>query len=139
MVEFVDGSLLAQLGVADMRVPIQYALTYPCRLPTPAFHLNLSQTRALHMESVDFKKFPCIDLAYTAAKVGGTVPTVLSSADEVAVHAFLEEQIEFMDIPRVIEEVMNQHEVELQPNLDDILAADGWAKSVARQLIQKLR
>jgi 1-deoxy-D-xylulose-5-phosphate reductoisomerase len=138
MVEFVDGSFLAQLGVADMRVPIQYALTYPRHLPTPATHLNLAQTRALHFELVDFEKFPCLSHAYTATKVGGTLPTVLSSADEVAVRAFLNEHIGFMDIPIIVETVMNQHDVELQPSLSDILAADQWAKSTAHKLIQNL-
>ncbi len=138
MVEFVDGSFLAQLGVADMRVPIQYALTYPRHLPSPATHLNLAQIRALHFETVDFEKFPCLSHAYTATKIGGTLPTALSSADEVAVGAFLNEHIGFMDIPMVIETVMNQHDVVLQPNLNDILAADRWAKSTAHQLIQNL-
>ena len=138
MVEFVDGSFLAQLGVADMRVPIQYALTYPRHLPTPATHLNLAQIHALHFEPVDFEKFPCLSHAYTATKVGGTLPTVLSSADEVAVHAFLNKHIGFMDIPTIIETVMNQHDVEPHPNLNDILAADRWAKSTAHQLIQSL-
>lgn len=138
MVEFVDGSYLAQLSVADMRVPIQYALTYPRHLPTPAPHLDLAQIRKLHFEPVDFEKFPCLSHAYTAAKVGGTLPTVLSSADEVAVSAFLNEHIGFMDIPTIIETVMNQHDVELEPNLNDILAADRWAKSTAHQLIQSL-
>ena len=138
MVEFVDGSFLAQLGVADMRVPIQYALTYPRHLPTPATHLNLAQIHALHFEPVDFDKFPCLSHAYTATKVGGTLPTVLSSADEVAVHAFLNKHIAFMDIPTIIETVMNQHDVEPHPNLNDILAADRWAKSTAHQLIQSL-
>ena len=128
MVEFVDGSFLAQLGVADMRVPIQYALTYPRHLPSPATHLNLAQIRALHFETVDFEKFPCLSHAYTATKIGGTLPTALSSADEVAVGAFLNEHIGFMDIPMVIETVMNQHDVVLQPNLNDILAADRVGK-----------
>jgi len=136
MVEFVDGSFLAQLSATDMRVLIQYALTYPHRLPAPVPRLNLSQIRALHLEAVDFEKFPCLGLAYTAAKVGGTLPTVLSSADEVIVQAFLAQQIGFMDIPIFLEEVMTQHDVTLEPNLDDILAADRWAKSVAHKLIQ---
>ncbi len=139
MVEFVDGSLLAQLGVSDMRLPIQYAFTYPCRLPTPAPRLDLSQIRSLRMESVDFEKFPCLGLAYTAAKVSGTLPTVLSSADEVVVQAFLNQQIRFTDIPVFLKEVMTQHDVTLQPNLDDILAADRWAKSTAHKLIQTRR
>ena len=139
MVEFVDGSLLAQLGVSDMRLPIQYALTYPCRLPTSVPRLDLSQIGALHMEPVDSEKFPCLELAYSAAKVGGTLPTVLSSADEVVVQAFLSRQIGFMDIPNYLEEVMTRHDVTFQPILDDILSADQWARSVAHELIQTKR
>ncbi len=139
MVEFVDGSLLAQLGVSDMRLPIQYALTYPCRLPTSVPRLDLSEIGALHMEPVDSAKFPCLELAYSAAKVGGTLPTVLSSADEVVVEAFLNRRIGFMDIPNYLEEVMTRHDVTLQPTLDDILAADRWARSVAYELIQRKR
>lgn len=139
MVEFVDGSLLAQLGVADMRVPIQYALTYPRRLPTPAPYLNLSQICALHFESIPRDKFPCLSLAYLAAEVGGTLPAVLSSSDEVLVKAFLDEQIGFMEIPVILKAVMNRHDVELKPSFDDILAADGWAKSTTRELINTKR
>ena len=139
MVEFVDGSLLAQLGVADMRLPIQYALTYPCRFPTSVPRLDLSQIGALHMEPVDSEKFPCLELAYSAAKVGGTLPTVLSSADEVIVRAFLNRQIGFMDIPNYLEDLMTRHDVTFQPTLDDILAADQWAKSAAHQLIETRR
>ena len=139
MVEFVDGSLLAQLGVSDMRLPIQYALTYPCRFPSSVPRLDLSQIGALHMEPVDSEKFPCLELAYSAAKVGGTLPTVLSSADEVVVQAFLNRQIGFMDIPNYLEEVMTRHDVTFQPTLDDILAADRWARSVTHGLIQTKR
>ncbi len=139
MVEFVDGSLLAQLAVSDMRLPIQYALTYPCRLPTSVPRLDLSHIGALHMEPVDSEKFPCLELAYSAAKVGGTLPTVLSSADEVVVQAFLNRQIGFMDIPNYLEEVMTRHDVIFQPTVDDILAADRWARSIARELIQTKR
>ena len=139
MVEFVDGSLLAQLGVADMRLPIQYALTYPCRFPTSVPRLDLSQIGALHMEPVDSEKFPCLELAYSAAKAGGTLPTVLSSADEVVVRAFLNREIGFMDIPNYLEDLMTRHDVTFQPTLDDILAADQWAKSAAHQLIETRR
>ena len=136
MIEFVDGSLLAQLGVSDMRLPIQYALTYPHRFPTAVPRLDLPQIGALHMEPVDSEKFPCLELAYSAAKVGGTLPTVLSSADEVVVQAFLNQQIGFMDIPNYLEEVMTRHDVTFQPTLDDILDADRWARSVAHELVQ---
>ncbi len=135
MVEFVDGSLLAQLGVADMRVPIQYALTYPQRLPNPAQRLDFSQIRKLHFEPPDFCRFPCLKLAYTAAEVGGTLPTVLSTADEVVVDAFLQQQIDFIDIPRILDQVLNAHVVIHAPSLDDILTSSHWAKTTTKQKI----
>ena len=137
LVEFVDGSILAQLSATDMRLPIQHALAYPNRLSTPVPRLNLSDISALHLESVDCEKFPCLALAYAAAEVGGTLPTALSSADEVVVQAFLDEQIGFMDIPNILKVVMDRHETELNPTFDDILAADRWAKSTAKGLIRK--
>lgn len=128
MVEFVDGSLLAQLGVADMRVPIQYALTYPDRLPNPSPRLDFSQIQKLHFEKPDLQRFPCLQHAYTAAEVGGTLPTVLSQADEVAVEAFLEQRIGFMDIPRILGQIMDSHQVVDEPNLEDILESNRWAQ-----------
>ena len=137
LVEFVDGSILAQLGATDMRLPIQHALAYPNRLSTPVPRINLCDIRTLHLEPVDYEKFPCLSLAYTAAEVGGTLPTVLSSADEIVVQAFLDEQIGFMDIPDILKVVMDRHNTELKPSFCDILAADQWAKSTAIELIQR--
>ena len=137
LVEFVDGSILAQLSATDMRLPIQYALAYPNRLPTPVPRLDLCDIHTLHLEPVNSEKFPCLDLAYTAAEVGGTLPTVLSSADEVVVQAFLDEKIGFMDIPILLKAVMDRHDTELKPGLDNILSADQWAKSTAQELIRK--
>ncbi|MDE0042767.1 MAG: 1-deoxy-D-xylulose-5-phosphate reductoisomerase [Candidatus Poribacteria bacterium] len=137
LVEFVDGSILAQLSATDMRLPIQHALAYPNRLSTPVPRLNLCDIRTLHLEPVDYEKFPCLPLAYTAAEVGGTLPTVLSSADEIVVQAFLDEKIGFMDIPDILGVVMDRHDTELKPSFDDILAADQWAKSTAQELIRK--
>ena len=139
LVEFVDGSILAQLSATDMRLPIQHALAYPNRLSTPVPRLNLCDIRTLHLEPVDCEKFPCLSLAYTAAEVGGTLPTVLSSADEIVVQAFLDEQIGFMDIPDILKDVMDRHDTELKPGFDDILAADRWAKSTAQELIRRQR
>ncbi len=136
MVEWTDGSTLAQLGPTDMRIMIQYALTYPNRLSTPVPRLDLCESRTLHFEPVDTDKFPCISLAYTAAEVGGTLPVVLSSADEIVVDAFLEERIGFMDIPAILECVMNKHVVIADPSLEDILEADQWTKSVTRSIIK---
>ena len=137
MVEWTDGSTLAQLGPTDMRIMIQYALTYPRRLSIPVPRLDFTATRTLHFEPVDFEKFPCLSLAYTAAEVGGTLPVVLSSADEVVVAAFLEERIGFMDIPAILARVMDAHPVINDPTLPDILEVDRWAKSAARALINQ--
>ena len=139
MVEWTDGSVLAQLGPTDMRIMIQYALTYPQRLSTPVQRLDLCESRTLNFEPVDKEKFPCISLAYTAAEVGGTLPVVLSSADEVVVDAFLEERIGFMDIPAILECVMDKHDVISDPSLEDVLEADQWAKSTTRSIIKTKR
>ena len=136
MVEWTDGSTLAQLGPTDMRIMIQYALTYPHRLSSPVPRLNLQEVRTLNFEPADFDKFPCLSLAYTAAEVGGTLPVVLSSADEVVVAAFLNGEIGFMDIPAILGRVMDQHVVTAEPTLPDILEADQWAKATARSLIK---
>ena len=136
MVEWTDGSTLAQLGPTDMRIMIQYALTYPRRFSTPVPRLDLMEARTLHFEPVDFGKFPCLSLAYTAAEVGGTLPVVLSSADEVVVEAFLDTCIGFMDIPAILARVMDAHEVISDPTLSDILEVDRWAKSTARSIIK---
>lgn len=139
MVEWMDSSTLAQLGPTDMRIMIQYALSYPDRLPTPVPRLNLCELRTLHFEPVDRDKFPCISLAYTAAEVGGTLPVVLSSADEVVVEAFLNERIGFMDIPAILDQVMHKHVVIDNPTLEDVLEVDRWTKSTTRSIINAKR
>ena len=136
MVEWTDGSTLAQLGPTDMRIMIQYALTYPHRLAAPVPRLDLQEARTLNFEPVDFDKFPCLSLAYTAANVGGTLPVVLSSADEVVVAAFLNAEIGFMDIPVILGRIMDKHVVTAEPTLSDILEADRWAKATAHSLIK---
>lgn len=137
MVEWEDGSTLAQLGPTDMRIMIQYALSYPNRLSTPVPRLDLCETQTLHFEPVDKDKFPCISLAYTAAEVGGTLPVVLSSADEIVVNAFLEERIGFMDIPVILQTVMEKHEVISNPTLEDVLEVDKWTKIKTLSIINK--
>ena len=136
MVEWTDGSTIAQLGPTDMRIMIQYALTYPHRLSAPVPRLDLQEIRTLHFEPVDFEKFPCLSLAYNAAEVGGTLPVVLSSADEVVVEAFLNACIGFMDIPAILAHVMDKHTVITEPTLSDILEVDRWAKSTTRSIIK---
>ncbi len=139
MVEWTDGSTLAQLGPTDMRIMIQYALSYPNRLPSPVPRLDLTETCTLHFEPVDREKFPCISLAYTAAEVGGTLPVVLSSADEVVVKAFLGKHIGFMDIPAILQTVMDKHKVIADPTLEDILEVDNWTKSTVRSIINSYK
>ena len=136
MVEFVDGSLLAQLGVTDMRLPIQYALTYPKRLPTGLDNLNLAQLGSLHFEEPNLKKFPSLGLAYEAVRRAGTLPAVLNAADEIAVESFLREEIDFISIYKVIEKVVLRHTIVKNPSLLAILQADQWARQEAKNIIE---
>jgi len=137
MVEFVDGSIIAQLGVPDMRIPIQYALTYPRRAPAPDRYLNLVEVGTLTFEPVDMKAFPCLGYAYEAARIGGSMPAVMSAADEVAVAAFIDGKIKFTDIPKIIKRVMDAHEPVFSPSLDDLLEADRWGREAAEKIIEE--
>jgi len=139
MVEYVDGSIIAQLGAPDMRIAIQYALTYPERLPNNFSRLDLLKVGQLTFESPDYKAFPCLKLAIEALKTGGTMPTVLNAANEVAVSMFLEEKIGFMEIPQIIEEIMDKHEVNISPSLDDIIEVDMWARREVMNLESNVR
>jgi 1-deoxy-D-xylulose-5-phosphate reductoisomerase len=138
MVEFADGSLLAQLGVTDMRLPIQYALTYPERLPTGLKNLDLAELGSLNFETPDLKRFPCLGLAYEAAQKAGTLPAVLNAADEEAVEAFLKNKIGFLDIYKVVEKVVSRHTIVTSPSLQAILQADQWAREEAQHILEKL-
>lgn len=135
MVELVDGSVLAQLGVTDMRYAIQYALTFPHRQPTPLPRLEFSPSLTLDFHPPDPERFPCVSLARRAAKTSGTMPAVLNAANEIAVQAFLDGQIGFMDIPQVIQSVMDRHTAEPVRSLDQILSVDAWARKEARRMI----
>ncbi len=128
MVEWHDGSILAQLSETDMRLPIQYALTYPERRISPLKGLDFSKWPVLHFDQVDGKKFPCLDLAFRCARQGGTLPCVLNAADEIAVQAFLEGKLAFVKIFELVERVIRDHKNIQQPSLKDIFAADRWAK-----------
>ena len=134
MVEFADGSVIAQMSVPDMKLPLQYALFYPQRVYSPNTSLDLTQTRQLTFFQPDFDRFPCLKLAYQALKMGGTAPAVLNSANEVAVNAFLSRQIKFTDIYALLQKVLNEHQVKPGPNLDDILNADKWGRQKAEKL-----
>ncbi len=135
MIELVDGSVIAQMGVTDMRHAIQYALTYPQRYPCDLPPLDLTKLSALHFESPDAERFPCIALAYRALREGGTLPAALNAANEEAVQAFIEERISLTDIAQVIEEVMNEHMIEKVESLGVVLEADRDARQLARQKI----
>jgi 1-deoxy-D-xylulose-5-phosphate reductoisomerase len=134
MVEYIDGSVLAQMGIPDMSIPISYILAYPDRLPLDHLPvLNLPQAPALEFGEPDEAKFPCLGLAYQALHAGGTAPAVLNAANEVAVAAFLAGAIPFLEIPRLLSQVMEAHEPAPADELERLLAADHWARTQARK------
>ncbi len=133
MVEYVDGSILAQLGPTDMRMPIQYALTYPERVPSKGCALDWGALRRLDFEEVPAKKFPCLALAREAARIGGPLPCALNAADEVAVAAFLEERLDFLGIARVVEHVLERMPRGRLGSIQDVLAADAEARRLANE------
>ncbi|MDX2044438.1 MAG: 1-deoxy-D-xylulose-5-phosphate reductoisomerase [Acidobacteriota bacterium] len=137
MVELIDGSIIAQLGVTDMRHAIQYALTYPDRRMSQLPPLDLASLSKLEFSAPDPEKFPCLKLAYWALRTGGTLPAVLNAANEVAVAAFLDEKIKFGDIPRLIESACRAHEVTAAVNLETVLNADQWARKWIGNSIDK--
>jgi len=130
LIELQDTSVLAQLGWPDMRLPLLYALSYPDRIPTGWKKLDLVKAGDLTFREPDHQKYPCMQLAYAAGRAGGSMPAVLNAANEQAVELFLNEQITFLDIPRLIEQVCDRHQSQNRsdPSLDDILAADHWAR-----------
>jgi 1-deoxy-D-xylulose-5-phosphate reductoisomerase len=138
MVEFVDGSVLAQLGPTDMRMPIQYALTYPERAASNQVALNWSKLRRLDFAKASTRRFPCLRLAREAMKKGGALPCALNAADEIAVAAFLERRLPFLGIPEVIERVLGRTPRVRFGNIDDVLAADSEARRMAREEVDKL-
>jgi 1-deoxy-D-xylulose-5-phosphate reductoisomerase len=132
MVEFMDGSLKAQLSWPDMRLPIQYALSYPQRWSNSELpRLDWNKINSLNFEPVDYNKFPCLKLAMDAGKSRGTYPAVLCAADEVAVELFLSRRISFTDIAKIVQKTLEQHQNIPQPSLEEILAADDWARECA--------
>jgi len=137
LVEFCDGSIKAQLGMPDMRVPIQCALTYPQRLPAARVkRLDLAQLGTLAFCQPEPRRFPCLALALEAGRSGGTFPTAMAAADEVAVEHFLAGRIGFMDIPRAIEAALSAHQGTAEPSLDEVLAADAWARHWAEDWLR---
>jgi len=136
LVEYVDGSVLAQLGNPDMRTPIAYGLAYPERMDAGVAPLDLFKVATMDFSAPDFERFPCLALAYRALRAAGTAPAILNAANEVAVAAFLDEKIPFLSIPRIIAEVLDTLPVTAVASLDDVLGADDQARRVARQLLR---
>jgi len=133
MVEFTDGAVLAQLGVPDMRIPIQYALTYPARLPSPCERLELTRLAALSFQEPDLENLPCLALAMDCARKGGNAPAVLSAANEAAVSLFLQERIGFHDIFAGVAAALRRIEFLERPSLEDLLASDQAARRVVAE------
>jgi 1-deoxy-D-xylulose-5-phosphate reductoisomerase len=138
LVEFHDGSMVAQMGLPDMKVPISYALSYPARLPAPpTVFLDLLKTGALEFYPAKHDQYPALELAYHAGRIGGSMPAVMNGANEIAVEAFLHRRLSFLEIINVIIKVMAKHTPHKEPTLDDILQADQWARVEAETLIEE--
>jgi 1-deoxy-D-xylulose-5-phosphate reductoisomerase len=131
-VEFVDGSVIAQLGLPDMRTPIQFAMTYPDRSQGNVKSLNLAEIRTLTFQEPDLEKFPSLKLGWRAAELGGTMGSVLNAANEVAVDRFVKKEISFLQIFETVKSVMDRHTLVAHPTLEDVLKADAWARQEAR-------
>ena len=131
MVEFIDGSIIAQLSTPDMCLPIQYALTYPERVANNRVQTSFTEIGRLDFEEPDADRFPSIYHARRAGEEGGTLPAVLNAANEVAVQAFCDKQINFMDITDIVGQTMGIHDIVGDPTLEEIIAADAWARETA--------
>ena len=136
MVEYIDGSVIAQLGIPDMAIPISYVLAYPERLPLPHLpSLDLPKAATLEFVEPDLERFPCLGLAYRALRAKGTAPAALNGANEVAVEAFLNGRIAYLDIPRILRQVLDRHDVIVNASLEQLLGADRWARDQAQALV----
>ena len=135
LVEFRDGSVIAQMGHPDMRVPIQYALTWPERLDSPVRKLDLAELRSLTFEAPDPMRFPALELGHRAVRAGGTMGAVLNAANEAAVESFLAGDLRFTRIAAIVRDIMDAHRVVATPTLEDLRTADAWARAEARRLI----
>ncbi len=138
LVEFHDGSMICQLGPPDMKIPIQYALTYPERLPLPVRKLKLEEVSMLTFEAPDPVRFPALRLAYQVLRLGGTAPAVFNAANEVAVAAFLRDEISFVEILGGVERTLREHDVKDNPSLEELLSADSWARQEAARQLQPI-
>jgi 1-deoxy-D-xylulose-5-phosphate reductoisomerase len=135
MVKFIDGSVLSQMSVPDMKGPISYALSYPERFAHVLPSLDLSEIKELTFEEPDMNKYPSLALTYDALRAGGTMPCVLNAANEIAVESFLNEKIPFMDIPRVVSDTMNDHRVIKGETIEEVIDASEWAKQKAKEIV----
>lgn len=135
-VEYRDSSVIAQLGTPDMRIPIQYALSYPERIPSKSSRLSLTQVGALHFREMDFERFPCLKMAYDCGKIGGTAPTVFNAANEIAVARFLNKEISFLQIEEIIEKMIAKHTVVHNPDLEAIQNVDAQVRKLASSLLR---
>ena len=138
MVEYVDGSVIAQMGIPDMRIPIAYALAYPERLELDLPRLDFFTVQTLTFQEPDLNRFPCLKLAFAACKEGGTMPAVLNAANEVAVQAFLDNRIPFGGIARLVNQAMEEHALDPGAELEAILEADAWARRRTEEEIPNL-
>jgi len=139
MVEYIDGSIISQMGIADMRIPIAYALSFPKRLPLDLPPLDLAKQKGLTFFPPDPERFPCLQLAYRCMEIGETLPAVLNAANEFAVNAFLDRSLKFTEIPLLIKRAIEEHEVRSVHTVEDILRADSWAREKSKALLERGR
>ena len=135
MVEFNDTSIMAQLGLPDMRVPIAYAMSYPDRFKADLPSLDFTKLARMDFEAPDFEKFPCLKLAFRALEAGQSMPAILNAANEIAVQGFLDEKIAFKEISEIIKLTMDNHECKSINDIKDVLEADRWAREEAAKLL----
>lgn len=138
MVQFTDGSIIGQLGVPDMRIPIQYALSYPYRIPLNVERLDLFKVASLTFREPDMEKFPCIRIAYDSIKAGGNIPCIMNAANEIAVAAFLRDRIRFTEIPSVIEKTIGKCNFVAKPDIEDIFESDRQGRIFAEELVNQI-
>jgi 1-deoxy-D-xylulose-5-phosphate reductoisomerase len=139
MVEYIDGSIIAQLGIPDMKIPISYALAYPERLPLNLPSLELTKLGNLSFQEPDFDRFPCLRYAYQAGEEGGSMPIVVNASNEVAVEFFLKKKIRFVDIQATIGRVMEEHSPRKVSAIEEVLEIDQWARREAEKVINQER
>lgn len=137
-VQFVDGSVIGQMGLPDMKLPIQIALAYPERIKNNFPRLSFFEKNNLTFEKPDIERFPCLKYGYEAIKIGGTMPTVFNASDEILVANFLEEKIKYLDISKIIKQVMEAHKTIFDLNIENILEADSWARTKTQEIVDNL-